>query len=163
MAGGVAFGAALYYGLVTVPMRHLFTVTSVIILLLAAGMASQGAAFLLQADLVPSLGGQLWDTSSLVAEQSLLGQILHALVGYVARPAGIQVLAYVATLGIIGGLMHLSAAASRRGAAIHSGASSLTPGRTRRFTSKDLSTAPWSWSALTTLPSSRSDTFPLRS
>jgi high-affinity iron transporter len=106
MAGGIAIGAALYYGLVTLPMRHLFAVTSGIILLLAAGMASQGAAFLLQADLVPPLGGELWDSSSLVAEQSLLGQVLHALVGYVARPAGIQLLAYLATLVVIGGLMH---------------------------------------------------------
>src|SRR5205807_235914 len=81
VAGGVALGAAIYWGLVSVPMRHLFTVTSIVILLLAAGMASQGAAFLLQADLVPPLGGQVWDTSSLVAEQSLLGQVLHALVG----------------------------------------------------------------------------------
>ena len=62
VAGGVALGAALYSGLMTIPMRHLFTVTSTIILLLAAGLASQGAAFLVQADLVPSLGGQLWDT-----------------------------------------------------------------------------------------------------
>jgi high-affinity iron transporter len=105
LAGGVALGAALYYGLVTIPMRHLFGVTALIILLLAAGMASQGAAFLVQADLVPPLGGQVWDTSALVSENSLVGQCLHALVGYVARPAGIQLLAYVTTLAVIGGLM----------------------------------------------------------
>jgi high-affinity iron transporter len=34
-----------------------------------------------------------------------MGQVLHALMGYVARPAGIQVLAYLTTLLIIGGLM----------------------------------------------------------
>ncbi len=105
VAGGVALGAALYYGLVTIPMRHLFTVTAVIILLLAAGLASQGAAFLMQADLVPALGGQVWDTSALLSEHSFVGQCLHALIGYVARPAGVQVLAYVATLAVIGGLM----------------------------------------------------------
>ncbi|HXQ51732.1 MAG TPA: FTR1 family protein [Stellaceae bacterium] len=105
VAGGVAVGAAIYYGLVTIPMRHLFTVTSAVILLLAAGMASQGAAFLVQADLLPPLGGQVWDTSSLLTERSLLGQTLHALIGYVARPEGIQVVAYVATLVVIGGMM----------------------------------------------------------
>jgi high-affinity iron transporter len=105
LAGGSAVGAALYFGLLSVPMRHLFTVTSGVILFLAAGMASQGAAFLLQADLVPALGGMVWDTSGLLSEQSLLGQLLHALVGYNARPAGIQVVFYLATLGIIGGLM----------------------------------------------------------
>jgi high-affinity iron transporter len=103
---GVAMGAALYAGLVTIPMRHLFAVTSWMILLLAAGMASQGAAFLLQADLVPPLGN-LWDTSQILPEKSLIGQALHALVGYVARPTGIQLVFYVATLVLIATLMRL--------------------------------------------------------
>ncbi len=103
---GVAVGGALYLGLVTIPMRHLFTVTSWLILLLAAGMASQGAAFLLQADLLPSLGN-LWDTSGVLSEQSLLGQALHALVGYVARPTGIQLVFYLGTLTSIAVLMRL--------------------------------------------------------
>lgn len=105
LAAGVAAGAALYLGLLRIPMRHLFTVTSWLILLLAAGMASQGAAFLAQADLLPSLGGALWDTSFILTEHSLVGQALHALVGYVARPTGMQLVFYVGTLVVIGGLM----------------------------------------------------------
>lgn len=124
LAGGAALGAALYLGLVTIPMRHLFAVTGVIILLLAAGMASQGVAFLVQADLVPSLGGQVWDTSALVSEQSFAGQCLHALVGYVARPDGIQLVAYLATLAVIGGLMRWFGRSPR-----HPGG--LTPARAR--------------------------------
>jgi len=106
LVAGVAVGMALYYGLLTIPMRHLFTVTSWMILLLAAGMASQGAAFLLQADLVPSLGN-LWDTSAVLSEKSLLGQALHALIGYVARPTGIQLVFYLSTVVLIAGLMRL--------------------------------------------------------
>ena len=106
MFAGVIMGAALYLGLLTIPMRHLFTVTSWLILLLAAGMASSGAAFLLQADLVPSLGN-LWDTSRFLSEQSLVGQALHALVGYVARPTGIQLVFYIGTLVLISTLMRL--------------------------------------------------------
>ncbi len=106
LIAGVAVGTGLYLGLLTIPMRHLFTVTSWLILLLAAGMASQGAAFLLQADLLPSLGN-LWDTSGILSEQSLIGQALHALVGYVARPTGIQLVFYLGTLVLIAGLMRL--------------------------------------------------------
>lgn len=106
LIAGMAVGFALYYGLLTIPMRHLFTVTSWMILFLAAGMASQGAAFLLQADLVPPLGN-LWDTSYILSEKSLLGQALHALIGYVARPTGIQLVFYVGTLMLIAGLMRL--------------------------------------------------------
>jgi high-affinity iron transporter len=103
---GVTMGAGLYFGLLSIPMRHLFAVTSWMILLLAAGMAAQGAAFLLQADLVPPLGN-LWDTSHILSEKSLLGQALHALIGYVAQPTGIQLVFYVGTVAIIASLMRL--------------------------------------------------------
>jgi high-affinity iron transporter len=106
MIAGIAIGAALYFGLLTIPMRHLFAVTSWLILLLAAGMASQGAAFLLQADLLPPLGN-LWDTSAILSEKSVIGQSLHALVGYVARPTGIQLVFYLGTVVLIGVLMRL--------------------------------------------------------
>jgi high-affinity iron transporter len=92
---------------VRIPLRHLFTVTSWLILLLAAGMASQAAAFLLQADLLPPLGPSLWDTSFLLAEHSLPGRVLHTLIGYTAQPAGIQLVFYLTTLLIIGGLMRI--------------------------------------------------------
>lgn len=105
LAAGSAVGVLIYFGLLRVPMRHLFTVTGVMILMLAAGLASQAAGFLVQANLIPPLTEQLWDTSFLVADDSILGNLLRALVGYEARPAGVQVLSYVLTFLIIGGLM----------------------------------------------------------
>ena len=101
VAGGFATGLALYFGLLRIPVRHFFTATNWLLLLLAAGMASQGARFLVQADLLPSLGPRLWDTSALLSDRSLLGQTLHALIGYDARPAGIQVLFYLVTGALI--------------------------------------------------------------
>jgi high-affinity iron transporter len=109
LATGVGAGAGIYFGLLAIPLRHLFAVTSWLILFLAAGMASQGAAFLLQADLLPALGNDLWDTSFLLSERSLLGQLMHVLLGYSAQPAGIQLVFYLLTLGIIGSLMRLLA------------------------------------------------------
>src|SRR5579885_1812835 len=105
LAAGAAMGAAVYLGLLRIPLRHLFTATSWLVLLLAAGMASQAAAFLLQADLLPTLGANLWNTSSLLSDESLVGRILHTLIGYTARPAGIQLIFYLGTLLIIGSLM----------------------------------------------------------
>ena len=105
LIAGAASGAALYLGLLRIPLHRLFVVTSWLILLLAAGMASQAAAFLLQADLLPPLGANLWDTSGVLAEQSILGKVLHTLIGYTAQPAGIQLVFYIATVLLIGGLM----------------------------------------------------------
>ena len=98
LAGGVATGAALYFGLLRIPTRRLFTVTSWMVLLLAAGMAAQAAGYLVQADLLPPLGDAVWDTSAVLTEDSVLGKALHTLIGYVSRPDGIQILFYLAAL-----------------------------------------------------------------
>lgn len=107
LVGGAALGALLYFGLLRIPTRHFFTVTSWMILLLAAGMASQAAGYLIQADYLPSLGEALWDSSHIISHDSVIGEILRTLVGYDARPAGMQLLFYVATLVVIGVAMKL--------------------------------------------------------
>jgi high-affinity iron transporter len=127
LALGAAAGTAIYWGLVSIPMRLLFTVTSWLVLLLAAGLASQGAAFLMQADLLPPLGSNLWDTSFLLSDQSLAGRVLHTLIGYTAQPAGIQLVFYVATLLVIGGLMRLVGSAERSAPLKASARSAINP------------------------------------
>ncbi|MDC6084916.1 FTR1 family iron permease, partial [Burkholderia cenocepacia] len=96
--GGAGLGYAMYAGLLQIPLKRLFSVTNGLIVLLAAGMASQCVGFLLAAGLVPSWGDAVWDTSWLLKETSIVGKALHTLIGYTARPAGIQIAAYVATL-----------------------------------------------------------------
>lgn len=98
---GITVGYTLYAGLLRVPMRWFFTATSVLVLLLAAGMASQAAHFLIQADLLPSLAAPIWDTSTLLPMNTIPGMLLHSLIGYDPRPAGMQLIFYVFTLVII--------------------------------------------------------------
>ena len=117
LAGGAALGLGLYFGLLRIPTRHLFSVTSWLILLLAAGMAAQGAGYLEQAGVLPPLGTALWDTSSILSERSVFGKVMHTLVGYIARPDGIQVLFYFLTLTLIGTLMKFFARKGQSAAA----------------------------------------------
>jgi high-affinity iron transporter len=98
---GIAVGYAMYAGLLRVPMRWFFAATGVLVLLLAAGMASQAAHFLIQADVLPSLAAPLWDTSSILPEKSIPGMLLHSLAGYDPTPAGMQLIFYVFTLATI--------------------------------------------------------------
>jgi high-affinity iron transporter len=105
IVAGVAVGAALYAGLLRIPLRWFFTATAVLVLFLAAGMASQSAKFLVQADLLPALATPLWDTSAWLPQDSIVGTLLHSLAGYEARPAGMQVVFYVVTLLAIAGGM----------------------------------------------------------
>jgi high-affinity iron transporter len=109
LAAGALVGLLLYRGLLRIPMRYFFEVTGWLVLLIAAGLAGQAAAFLNQAGLLPALDNALWDTSGLLDQGSLTGQMLHVLVGYTARPSGIQLLFYAFTLVIIFSLMKLVA------------------------------------------------------
>ena len=99
--GGVGLGAAMYAGLMQIPLKRLFAVTNALVILLAAGMASQGVGYLASVGILPSWGDTIWDTSWLLRDSSVVGKMLHTLVGYTARPAGIQIAAYIATLVII--------------------------------------------------------------
>ncbi len=111
---GLVLGAIVcvltYFGLVTIPTRYLFGVTSTLIALLAAGMAAQAIAFLEQADILTTLDRTVWDTSWLLSDSSFLGRALHTLIGYVDQPTGMQLIAYAATLGVITLLMKLFSA-----------------------------------------------------
>ena len=110
---GLALGAsvcvATYLGLVKIPHRYLFAVTSVMIAFLAAGMAAQAIAFLAQANAVTALDKVVWDTSWLLSESSLLGRALHTLIGYSQQPTQMQLVAYVAVLAAMFVLMKLFA------------------------------------------------------
>jgi high-affinity iron transporter len=115
---GLILGAlvcfATYLGLITIPTRYLFAVTSALIALLAAGLAAQAIAFLEQADILTALDNTVWDTSWILSDSSLLGRALHTLIGYVDQPTAMQLIVYIATLVIIVVLMKLfSSPASR--------------------------------------------------
>ena len=111
---GLALGALVcfltYLGLVTIPTRYLFAITSTLIALLAAGMAAQAIAFLQQADVLTALDQTVWDTSWILRDGSFLGRALHTLIGYVDQPTAMQLIVYAATLVIIALLMRVFAA-----------------------------------------------------
>ena len=97
MAGG-AVGWSLYRGLLFIPLKWFFKITSALVLLLAAGMAAQAARYLIQADLLPTLVDPLWDLTGTLPIHSVAGQTLHLLTGYDPQPTGMQMIFYVATL-----------------------------------------------------------------
>ncbi len=111
---GLILGSAVclltYLGLITIPTRYLFGVTSALIALLAAGMAAQAIAFLEQANILTALDETVWDTSWILSDTSYFGRALHTLIGYVDQPTAMQLIVYTATLVIIAALMKLFAA-----------------------------------------------------
>src|SRR5215831_3801169 len=98
IAAGAAFTALTYFGLLAIPSRYIFSVTSWLIALLAAGMAAQSVQFLNNAGVVVALDRTLWDTSWLLSEGSIFGRMLHALIGYTERPTEMQLVVYISIL-----------------------------------------------------------------
>jgi len=98
IAAGAAFTALTYFGLLAIPTRYIFSVTSWLIALLAAGMAAQAVQYLNNAGLVVALDRAVWDTSWMLSEGSIFGRMLHALIGYTERPTEMQLIVYIGIL-----------------------------------------------------------------
>lgn len=105
VGGGI--GALMYFGLLRIPSRHLFTVTGWMLLFLAAGMAAQAAGFLVQAGALPGIVEPLWDTSGMLSEGGPVGSVLQVLIGYDDQPSAMQLIFYVVTVVAIATLMLL--------------------------------------------------------
>jgi high-affinity iron transporter len=109
---GLALGAAVclltYFGLMRIPPRALFATTTVLITLLAAGMAAQAVAFLERANWLTPLDTVAWDSAWLLSESSIAGRTMHTLVGYTDQPTEMQLLVYVAVLVVTVMLMRLT-------------------------------------------------------
>lgn len=113
IAAGAAMSAVSYFGIVALPARYIFSVTTALIVFLAAGMAAQGVQFLSNANLITVLDHRLWDTSAYLSEGNMAGRVLHALIGYTAQPTELQAVAYVATIAVMLVLMRIAAPAPR--------------------------------------------------
>lgn len=96
LVGGTLVGALLYFGLLKTARKHLFSVTSWMLIILTAGMAAKGTGYLVAADIVPALHPMVWDSSAFLSGHSLTGETLGVLLGYNPRPTGIELAVYAA-------------------------------------------------------------------
>lgn len=108
---GLALGAAVcwstYKGLLRIPPKPLFKVTTALITLLAAGMAAQAVSFLERANWITSLNTTVWDTGWLLSDHSLFGRLLHTLIGYTDQPTAMQLTVYIGVFIITFALVRL--------------------------------------------------------
>jgi high-affinity iron transporter len=94
---GYSVGVLFYYLLLSLPERRTLQLSLVLLTLAASGMAAQATGLLIQADWI-SIAGPLWDSSGLIAEDSLPGQLLYALIGYEASPSATEVMMYTGSI-----------------------------------------------------------------
>jgi high-affinity iron transporter len=121
---GLVLGAMVclltYFGLLRIPMRALFATTTVLIALLAAGMAAQAAAFLQRAKWVTALDSVVWDSGWLLSDSSFVGRALHTLIGYTDQPTAMELTVYLTILLVTFVLMRIYGPAPRASQPAHS-------------------------------------------
>jgi len=100
-AVALSVGVLLYLGLARIPVKNLFSVAGWILMLLAAGMASQATWNLVAIEWLPPLIDPLWNTSALVSQASVAGEFLHVLIGYDEAPSAIQMLVFSLSLAVM--------------------------------------------------------------
>jgi high-affinity iron transporter len=98
---GLFFGTLIYQGLTKFAGKYIFKISFILLMLIAAGFASQAAGKLISADIIHSFSDQVWDSSWLVSDFSTIGKFLNATTGYTAKPTGMQIIFYIATIGSV--------------------------------------------------------------
>jgi high-affinity iron transporter len=90
----VATAWLFFRGFSFLQLATFFRVTGVLLLLVAAGLLASAVNKLIGLGYLPPLVPQLWNTSWLVRDDSVLGRLLGAFVGYRSRPSLLEVVVF---------------------------------------------------------------------
>jgi high-affinity iron transporter len=82
-------------------LRVFFRVTSFLLILFAAGLVAHGVHEFNEVGWVPGVIEHVWDTNSVLDENSGMGEILKALLGYNGNPSLTEVTAYLSYWAVI--------------------------------------------------------------
>lgn len=83
-------------------VRAFFRVTSVFLILFAAGLFAHGIHELQEAALLPTFVEHVWDTNPILDENGTVGAFLKALFGYNGNPSLLEVGGYIVFFAVIG-------------------------------------------------------------
>ncbi len=97
---GISTGVLLFYGLINLSLNWSFRVSLILLCFIAGNMGSQAVLLLTQADWLPYTP-IAWDSSNAMPENSIIGYLLYALIGYEATPSMLQVGIYLFGIGLI--------------------------------------------------------------
>lgn len=104
---GASIGVIVYFALVMSERRRALRICRWALMLVATGMLSQIVPLFEQADLIPS-AQPVWDSSALVAETSVVGQLLYAVIGYEATPSAVQLAVYLLGMAVFAIILIIS-------------------------------------------------------
>jgi len=97
---GISISAIVYYATIYRKNKQTFLACQILIDVIGSGILSQVVPIFMQIDLLPAQKA-IWDTSFLLPEDSLVGQLIYAIAGYEASPTLLQVSINVLSLCLL--------------------------------------------------------------
>jgi high-affinity iron transporter len=85
-------------------LARFFQATNVLLALFAAGLVGLGIHEFNELGWIPVIVDHVWNLNSFLSDQSTLGQLLKALVGYNSSPSLSQVIGYFGYFGVLAGI-----------------------------------------------------------
>ncbi len=104
LAIAAGIGYTVYKGTSRLNLRTFFNMTSVVLIVFAAGLLAYGIHEFIEAGIIPPLVDPVWDINYILSEKSTFGLFLKAILGYNGNPALVEVVAYTVYLALAFGL-----------------------------------------------------------
>jgi high-affinity iron transporter len=94
LSAAVLLGWLLFATTVRLNLRRFFQVTSILLIMFAAGLFAHGVHEFNEAGIIPPVIEHIWDTNHILDENSSAGMFLKALFGYNGNPSLTEFIAY---------------------------------------------------------------------
>ncbi len=101
IVSAIVVGYLFFVSTRKINLKKLFNVSSILLILFAAGLVAHGIHEFEEASLVSGIISPLFDINHLLSEKGIVGSFLKGLFGYNGNPSLLEVIAYVSYLGII--------------------------------------------------------------
>ncbi|MBI2558746.1 FTR1 family protein [Candidatus Woesearchaeota archaeon] len=101
IVAAVIAGYLFFVSTKKINLKKLFGISSVLLILFAAGLVAHGVHEFEEAGLVSGIISPLFDINHILSEKGIIGSFLKGLFGYNGNPSLLEVTAYVSYLGVI--------------------------------------------------------------
>ena len=101
LVAAIILGYIIFVTAKKVNIKIFFGVTSVVLILLAAGLVAHGVHEFQEVNLLPVFVEEVWNTNHILDENGVVGSIFKSLLGYNGNPSLLEIMSYLAYTGIV--------------------------------------------------------------
>ena len=101
LAIAIAIGYSIYKGASRLNLRAFFNVTSLVLILFAAGLLAHGIHEFHETGIIPPVVEHVWNINHILPEKSTFGRFLTAIFGYNGNPSLVEVVIYPVYLALV--------------------------------------------------------------